>query len=322
MKKLLFLLVVIISQSCSSQESIILEKKKIEWSDHDFLYENHEEGILKTEMDFLKNVDLFEITYLSDGLKIESYAAIPKKEGKHPEIIYNRGGNRDFGAIQPFRGKRKKAIAVFFSKMANEGYVVIGCNYRGCGKSEGSDEFGGNDVNDVLNLINVVKEIPKADKTKVGMYGWSRGGMMTYLSLALSNEIKAAVVVGAPADKTIIDRPKMEKMVYSELIPNYWDNKEEELKKRSAVYFADKFPKDVPLLILHGNSDWRVKASNSLRLAIELDKYRIPYRLKIYEGGDHGLRNFKDEVDYEVMNWFDRFLKKGEPLPNMELHGN
>ena len=94
-----------------------------------------------------------------------------------------------------------------------------------------------------------------------------------------------------------------------------------ELKKRSAVYFADKFPKDVPLLILHGNADWRVKVSNSLKLAIELDKYRVPYRLKIFEGGDHGLREFRDEVDYEVMNWFKRFLKDEEASPDMELHG-
>jgi len=145
---------------------------------------------------------------------------------------------------------------------------------------------------------------------------------MTYLTLPRTNQIKAAVVGGAPADKTIIDRPNMETNVYAELIPNYWENKEEELKKRSAFYFADQIPKNVPLLILHGNSDWRVKSSNSLKLALELDKYRIPYRLKIYEGGDHGLREFREEVDYEVMNWFKRYLKEEEPLPNMELHGN
>lgn len=127
---------------------------------------------------------------------------------------------------------------------------------------------------------------------------------------------------GAPADKTIIDRPQMENGVYAELIPNYWENKEDELQKRSAIYFADKFPKDVPLLMLHGNADWRVKASHSLRLALELDKYRIPYRLKIFEDGDHGLREFREEVDQDVINWFDRFLKEDEPIPNMELHGN
>ena len=322
MKQTILLLIILINISCTAQESLIVDKQKINWEDYEGLYENFEEKKFSEKFHFLENVDMYEISYLSDGLKIQAFAAIPKKEGKHPVIIYNRGGNRDFGALQLFREKARYPVAYYFSKMANEGYVVIGCNYRGCGKSEGSDEFGGKDVNDVLNLIEVVKELPEADEKKIGMYGWSRGGMMTYLTLPRTNQIKAAVVGGAPSDKTIIDRPNMETNVYAELIPNYWETKEEELKKRSAVYFADKFPKDVPLLVLHGNSDWRVKSSNSLNLALELEKHRVPYRLKIYEGGDHGLREFRDEVDYEVMNWFKRFLKDEDPLPNMELHGN
>jgi len=322
MKQIILILVTLLNFSCTAQETLIVEKQKINWEDYEGLYENYEEKKFSEKFHFLENVNMYEITYLSDGLKIQSFAAIPKKEGKHPVIIYNRGGNRDFGALQLFRGKFKYPVAYYFSKMASKGYVVIGCNYRGCGESEGNDEFGGKDINDVLNLIEVVKEIPEADDTKIGMYGWSRGGMMTYLTLPRTNQIKAAVVGGAPSDKTIIDRPNMETNVYAELIPNYWENKEEELKKRSAFYFADQFPKNVPLLILHGNSDWRVESSNSLKLAMELDKHRVPYRLKIYEGGDHGLREFREEVDYEVMNWFKRFLKDEETLPNMELHGN
>lgn len=322
MKQTILLLIALINFSYTAQETLIVEKQKINWEDYEGLYENFDEKKFSEKFHFLENVDMYEITYLSDGLKIQSFAAVPKKGGKHPVIIYNRGGNRDFGALQLFRGKAKYPVTYYFSKMANEGYVVIGCNYRGCGESEGDDEFGGKDVNDVLNLIEVVKELPEADETKIGMYGWSRGGMMTYLTLPRTNQIKAAVVGGAPADKTIIDRPNMETNVYAELIPNYWENKEEELKNRSAYYFADQFPNDVPLLILHGNSDWRVKSSNSLKLAMELDKHRVPYRLKIYEGGDHGLREFREEVDYEVMNWFKRYLKDQEPLPNMELHGN
>ncbi|MCT4665297.1 MAG: prolyl oligopeptidase family serine peptidase [Flavobacteriales bacterium] len=322
MKQTILILLTLLNFSCSTQDALIVEKQKINWENYKNLYENFDDKKFSKKFHFLENVNMFEITYLSDGLKIQAFAAIPKKAGKYPVILYNRGGNRDFGALQLFEGKAKYPVAYNFSKMANEGYVVIGCNYRGCGESEGKDEFGGKDVNDVLNLIEVVKEFPEADETKIGMYGWSRGGMMTYLTLPKTNQIKAAVVGGAPSDKTVIDRPIMETKVYAELIPKYWKNKEIELKKRSAYYFAYKFPKDVPLLILHGNSDRKVKASNSLKLAKELKKYKIPYKLKIYEGGDHGLRAFRDEVDYEVMNWFKRFLKNEESLPNMELNGN
>ena len=321
MRLLLIFLMAFVLVKADAQESIIVERTTVDWKDYPGLYEDVSTGTLREHLKFFANINMQEITYISDGLKIQAFAAIPKEDGTYPVIIYNRGGNRDSGALQLFKGKGRYAAAYHFSKLASEGYVVIGCNYRGCGASEGQDEFGGKDVNDVLNLINVVKEIPEADEKRIGMYGWSRGGMMTYLALSKTDEIKAAVVGGAPSDKTVVDRPEMENGVYAELIPNYWDNKEEELKKRSAVYFADQFPKDVPILMLHGNADWRVKSSNSLKLAMEFDTHRVPYRLKIFEGGDHGLRDFRAEVDADVINWFDRFLKNGESAPNMEWHG-
>lgn len=65
------------------------------------------------------------------------------------------------------------------------------------------------------------------------MYGWSRGGMMTYIALTKMKEIKAVVVGGALSDcfSNIKDRPKMETDVFSELIPDYSDSKEIELEK-------------------------------------------------------------------------------------------
>lgn len=321
MRQVLILLFFVIAMASQAQESRIVDKIKIDWEEYPGLFVDDQRSEFTEKFHFLANVDLYEITYLSDGLKIQSFAAVPKKKGKHPVIIFNRGGNRDFGALQLFKGKWKYPVAYYFSKLANEGYVVIGCNYRGCGKSEGKDEFGGSDVNDVLNLIEVVKELPEADDDRIGMYGWSRGGMMTYLAMARGADIKAAVVGGAVADVTIIDRPEMETAVYAELIPEYSTRKEEELRKRSATYFVEEFPRDVPLLLLHGNSDWRVKCTQSLKLALELDRHRIPYRLKIFEGGNHGLTGHRTEVDKDVIEWFDRFLKEGEALPNMEFHG-
>jgi dipeptidyl aminopeptidase/acylaminoacyl peptidase len=73
--------------------------------------------------------------------------------------------------------------------------------------------------------------------------------------------------------------------------------------------------------MLHGNSDWRVKPEQSLNLALEFEKNRIPYRLIMFEGGDHGISEHKDEVNEQVLNWFDKYLKNDEQLPNMEYHG-
>lgn len=297
MKYFKFLLLFFLFNNCQAQnKNLIVEQKLITDFSKTPIYSRlitEEKGktTWKKKYNYLNNINIYAITYLSDGLKVKGFLVKPKKEGKYPCVIYNRGGNRNFGSL-------KIAHGVFtLGRLANEGYVIIASQYRGNEGGEGQEEFGGKDVNDVTNLIDVVKEIPEADSTRIGMYGWSRGGMMTYLALTKTDKIKAAVVGGAPSNKTIIDRPDMETEVYSELIPNYWKNKDAELKKRSAVYFADKFPKNVPILMLHGNADWRVKPEHSLKLALEFEKYRIPYKLIMFEGADHGINEHRKEVD-------------------------
>lgn len=271
----------------------------------------------KEHYKYIDSIEIYVITYLSDGLRINGLLVKPKQKGEYPCVIFNRGGNRDFGSLNMSHG------AITLGQIAKEGYVVIASQYRGNGGSEGNEEFGGDDVNDVTILPKVLKEIESADTSKIGMYGWSRGGMMTYIALTKMSEIKAVVVGGAVSDcfENIKERPEMENTVFSELIPNYSENKESELLKRSAIQWVDKFPNDVPILLLHGNSDWRVKPEQSLNLALEFEKYRIPYRLIMFEGGDHGISEHKEEANEQVIKWFDRFLKNNEGLPNMEYHG-
>lgn len=271
----------------------------------------------KKPFKYLDSINIFAITYLSDGLKINGLLVEPKKQGSYPAVIYNRGGNRDFGALKSIHG------ALQLGKVAKEGYVVIASQYRGNGGSEGQEEFGGKDVNDVTILPDVLKEVETADTNRIGMYGWSRGGMMTYIALTKTDKIKAAIVGGAVADNfsSIKDRPRMETGVLAQLVPNYAEQKQEALEKRSAIKWADKFPKNVPILMLHGNADWRVKASQSLELALEFEKYRVPYKLVIFEGGDHGISEHRKKADAQVIEWLDTYVKKNATLPNMKYHG-
>lgn len=265
----------------------------------------------------LDSTEMYSIRYWSDGLMVNGFYLQPKATGTFPCVIYNRGGNRDFGMLTP------ASVNFIGGNLSRAGYIVIFSNYRGVGGGEVMEEFGGSEVNDVLNLIPALEQLEKADTSIIGMYGWSRGGMMTYLALTKTNRIKAAAVGGAVSDcfETIKDRPEMETNVMAELIPDYEEHKEAELTKRSAIMWPEKFPKDVPLLMMHGNSDWRVKVDQSLRLALALDKERVPYRLVVFEGGDHGLRAYREEVDTQVIQWFDKYLKQTRALPNMEYHG-
>lgn len=264
---------------------------------------------------YVENLNFYEITYLSDSLKVNGHLITPKKEGVYPGIVYNRGGNRDFGM-----NNTMKLIGTGLAELASEGYVIALSQYRGNGGSEGTEEFGGADVDDVLNLIDVMAEMPEVDTSRLGMYGWSRGGMMTYRALVATNQIKAVIVGGGCSDLTQLleFRPEFEEGVYEELIPNYTQNKTEELDKRSAIKWVDKFPSNVPILLLHGGSDGNVSPKQALELSIEFNEYRIPHKLIIYEGDNHGIVNHRDEVMTEVKSWFKRYLVDGEDLPDMK----
>lgn len=263
------------------------------------------------------NLKYYRITYSSDGLKVTAYGIEPREKGKYPCIISNRGGNRDFGQWTPI------SIGRFLARLASWDYIVIASQYRGCDGGEGIEEFGGKDIDDVLNLIPVLGQIPNADTSRIGIEGTSRGGMMTYLALKKTCIFKAAVVTAGltNAFNNISSRPEMEKNVFSELVPNYWANKETNLKERSAIFWADKLCNKTPLLIMHGSSDWRVLPSESLDLVNKLYQYKHPTKFILYEGADHSITEFRDERFMEMKKHFDYYLRDNKKLPNMEPHG-
>ena len=313
-KSLLVIFFIAYSFNAFSQNGKIVKKESFLISDSIQNRMQKFDPILAKE---LANLNFYKISYLSDGLKVTAYMVAPKAEGNYPCIISNRGGNRDFGQWSEL------SVAYFLGKMASWGYVVIASQYRGNDGGEGLEEFGGKDVNDVLNLVHTLQEIPNADTNRIGIEGGSRGGMMTYLALKESCEFKAAAVTAGAANAfaNIESRPDMETHVYAELIPNYRENKEVELKARSAVYWADEMCKTTPLLIMHGSSDWRVLPEESMELVKKLYKAKHPVRFILYEGADHGIREFRSDRFYETKRHFDYYVRDLKPLPNMEPHG-
>ena len=266
----------------------------------------------------LDKVEVRSITYLSDGLKVKGYLAVPKEGKKLPCVIYNRGGNRSFGAIDDDE-------AVYeLGRIATWGYVVAASQYRGNAGGEGREEFGGADVDDVLNLIPLLKSLPQADTSRIGMYGWSRGGMMTYLALTRTDRIAAAVIGGGSSDlfDGMKQRPDMEKYVYAQLIPNYAKNKEAALAARSAIRWPEKINKKTPLLLLHGSADWRVDPTEALAMVSALYKSKQPFRFVFFEGGDHGLTEYQGEVNRLTKDWLDRYVRDRKPWPSLKPHGD
>ena len=322
---LVLLFFVVVFTVSYGQNGRILSRTPFRWQNYDTLkrrigVKQARVWVLKPKYNYVNKVTLEELFYESDGLKVKAYLASPKKivEGGNPVVIYNRGGNREFGSLNEYK------MIFILARVASWGYTVVASQYRGTDGGEGMEEFGGSDVNDILNLFPLIEDLPNTNATKIGMYGWSRGGMMTYLTLMKTDRIKAAVVGGALSDLQLMDDSRggeMGEYVFSELIPGYATDKERVIRERSAVYHADKLCKTTPILLLHGTADWRVVPESSLKMALAMQKEKVPYRLVMFEGGDHGLNEYEEEVDKMVKNWFHKYLVQEASLPNLIPHG-
>jgi len=297
----------------NAQDGTIIEQKQYVIPDSTI---DQIEKRLPGSKSLISTVDFFKITYLSDGLKVNGYMSVPKKAGKFPCVIFNRGGNRDFG------GMTDVTLVRFFAEVSNWDYVVVGSHYRGNMGSEGKEEFGGSDVNDVVNLIPFLSHVEKADTSRIGMYGWSRGGMMTYRALTMTNQIKAAVVGSGMCDAFLQTkkRPEMD-TVFAELAPGYFQNRDSVLKARSAVYWAEKISPSTPLLLLTGSADWRVSPEEQLEMVHKLYEIKHPVRYQLFEGGQHSLIEYVDEVNHASRNFLDTYVRDRKNFPSLEPHG-
>jgi len=255
----------------------------------------------------LDTTSLDQITYYSDGLHVKGYIARPKAPGSYPVILWNRGGSGDRGALDNLTAH------LILSSTAQWGYVLLGTEYRGNMGSEGTEDWGGKDADDALNLLDLADEIEGADTSRVAIEGASRGGMTTYRILARDHRFKCAVVHAGITDlfgmvEAREDFARFIDKQFGSLTP---DERTHELSSRSAIYFADRFPKSCPILLLHGTADRVVPQSQSKSLAKELDRHQIPHELVMIEGGGHVA--LKDgsyrEIDRHRRRWYDRYLK-------------
>jgi dipeptidyl aminopeptidase/acylaminoacyl peptidase len=246
--------------------------------------------------------ECFRIAYRSDGLKVTGYLWKPKHTGgrKLPLIIFNRGGLGESGKLTAWR-------SFGFYRFVSEGYVVLGSQYRGNDGGEGEEEFGGADVNDVLNLVPLARSLGYVDVENVFLLGLSRGGMMAYLSLKKGIRVNAVAVIGGLADLQAAakHRPLAVETIYRPAIPDFDRNPDEKLRERSAVFWPERIR--APALLLHGRDDWRADAgSQTLAFARKLHEAGNVYELVVYAGDDHGLTLHHRERDRRILDWFKK----------------
>ena len=298
-----------------NSQTIKLKKKKSFTADKSLIEELNSLNPGSSYKDSFALAEMSEITYMSDGYKIKGFLIEPVKKGKYPCLIYNRDGQENVKTLNQI------FVAEHLHQFARRGYVVIASQYRGGGGSEGKDEYGGSDVDDVLNLIPLLATLPKADTSRIGMYGWNRGGMMTYLALKRTDKIDAAIVSSAITNVFLFAAENLEVYdIFEKLIPEYPEQRVTPLKDRSMLYWYEELPKTTPILMLHGSADKYVNPSNSIHALEKLIKGEIPVRYVMFEGGDNKLTEHRAEADKMIVEWLNKYVRDQMPIPDIKPH--
>jgi dienelactone hydrolase len=131
--------------------------------------------------------------YKSGGLNIEAYLFRPAGDGPFPFVIYNHGSRA---------GQEKQEIPFRYvaDPLRKAGYVVVVPERRGYGKSDGtaaggSDPVAGLEVesDDVLAALDFARTLPIVDQKRMGIMGWSFGGIVTMFTLTKTDAFRCAV---------------------------------------------------------------------------------------------------------------------------------
>ncbi len=248
----------------------------------------------------VEGVRRWDMTYDVDGLRVTGACVEPEwRAGERgPLVIYNRGGSGEYGALSP---AQLSIYMVPYAERLRAG--VLASNYRGNFGSEGAEEFGGADVNDVLALVALGKQQPWWDGKNIFMLGWSRGGMMTYLAMKHGLVLQAAAVGAGLSDLTSIAAQHADMhALYARRVPGYPEHRAVALEARSAICWPEKLA--APLLLLHGDADPRIDVADARALYAALADLGHEVRYREYPGGDHYLMRERQSVQDEVVAWF------------------
>jgi dipeptidyl aminopeptidase/acylaminoacyl peptidase len=231
-----------------------------------------------------------------DGMTIHGYLTLPRGvEHKNlPTVMYIHGGPwaRDYWGYEPY-----------CQFLANRGYAVMQVNYRsstGYGKhytNAGNREWGiGAMQHDVTDAVQYLIEQGYADPEKVAIFGGSYGGYATLAGVTFTPDLYACGIpyVGPSNLLTLINsfpeywKPFLEGSWYKKVGNPEVEADKTDLIARSPLFHCDQIK--VPLLVVHGANDPRVKQheSDQIVVALRQKEKEVEYIVAPDEG--HGFR--------------------------------
>jgi dipeptidyl aminopeptidase/acylaminoacyl peptidase len=202
--------------------------------------------------------------------------------------------------------------------LAARGYAVAAVNYRGSnGRGVAfskaiSGDWGNKEVIDIIGATDYLIAKGVADPERLGIAGWSYGGILTDYIIASDTRFKAASSgAGVAAPLSLYGVDQYINQYENEIGPPWKDNNIEKYIKLSYPFLhADRIK--TPTQFMAGEKDFNVPAAGSEQMYQALRSLNIPTELLIYPGQYHGFTQpsfIKDRFE-RYYSWFDKYLKK------------
>lgn len=252
----------------------------------------------------------------TDGKQMTTWVIYPQnfdKTKKYPAILYCQGGPQQ--AVSQFWSYRWN-----FALMAANGYVVIAPNRRGLPgfgtewNEQISGDYGGQNMKDYLSAVDEMKKESFIDEKHIGATGASYGGFSVYWLAGNHDNRFAALFAHAGIFNTEAQYLETEEMWFAnwDLGGAFWD-KDNEVAQRtfsqSPHKYVDKWT--APIMISHGEYDFRILASQGMQAFNAAKLCGIPTEMVIYPDENHWILKPQNAIMWQRLffRWFDKWLK-------------
>jgi dipeptidyl aminopeptidase/acylaminoacyl peptidase len=232
--------------------------------------------------------------YLADGKRIEAFTIRPLADEKYPGLVLLAGRE---GA---------RTSVTFGTILAQRGFACMAVTEPGFGKSEGKPDFMGPKSIEAFAIgFKRFRRESFVDPEKIGVFGYSRGGMAaSLLTVKLGKAVKAAVFGAGVYDfKRAYDETKFDGI--RENIRTETGFTEKAIRERSSIRQMQKLK--TPVLIIHGENDENVPTNQAVLLRDRLMELKKDFEIIILPEHKHG--QFKGDFISPVIDFFDRKLK-------------
>jgi dipeptidyl aminopeptidase/acylaminoacyl peptidase len=226
---------------------------------------------------------------------------------KYPTLLRIHGGPN---------GQDSHAFSFERQIFAANGYVVVNVNYRGSsGRGEKyqtaiAADWGDKEVLDLLAAMDYVVSIGLADPNRLGVGGWSYGGILTDAVIAKDHRFKAATSGAGTALPIALYGVDQYIIQYDEEIGPPWKVGLDPWIRISYPFLhADQI--STPTLFLGGERDFNVPLVGGEQMYEALRSLGVPTQLVIYPGQNHGIARpsyQKDRME-RYLAWYAKYLK-------------